>query len=321
MMTCPQHSRAEVVGYCTVCGDLGCEECVREHEGSWYCLRHYQPIQERLDRQKKLEASAQRVERQRLVVRTREGRTYRGTCLALNTLASSFVLELVDEEGYPLHKTHTCYFHDLKAVFYVKSFSGAQGQNHSVETPATVGIPMVVEFSDGEVMQGFTTQRIHPGLNRFYLIPKDGNSNNVSVLVEMSAVAGVYTPEEYRDKHRHELEAYFESNRKSGLSKEEIFGNFHFERHDYSRAIKHYREALKEDPESSRLRKKIVSSEYNIGMRHIKAHQYDQALKCMEWVLNADPKNEHAKEKARKLRAHLARGTRKHMTPAGSDAQ
>ena len=100
-------------------------------------------------------------------------------------------------------------------------------------------------------------------------------------------------------------------------TKEELLGDYHFERHDYSRAIKHYRQVLKELPDSPKIRRKIISSEYNIGMRHIKSHQYEQALKCMEWVLNADPNHEQARHKAKKLKAHLARGSAAIMSDHG----
>ncbi len=310
MMKCPNHSREEVVGYCVVCGALGCVNCVKEYQSSWYCNKHYQPIQEQLDRKKEIEQSKRRVERQRLVVRTREGKTFYGSCLALNPLSTGFSLEMAESTGEPTGKTNRFNFNDLKAVFYVKSFDGKESKDTQVGHTPPAGAPMIVEFADGEIMQGYVMQRVNADTPRFHLIPKESNSNNISILVETAAVAGVYTPEEYKDKHRREIEAYIESHKQPGHSKEELLGNYHFERHDYSRAIKHYREGLKETPESPRLRKKIISSQYNIGMRHIKAHQYDQALKCMEWVLNADPENEHARHKAKKLRAHLAHNSK-----------
>jgi len=306
MMMCPNHSREQVAGYCVVCGALGCESCVKEHQGSWYCKKHFQSIQEELDRRKEIEQSKRRVERQRLVVRTREGKTFCGTCMALNPLSNGFSLELAESSGEPTGKTTRFNFYDLKAVFYVKSFDGKEGKGLPADNHQPAGMPMIVEFADGETMQGYVMQRVNSDIPRFHLVPKESNSNNITILVETAAIAGVYTPEEYKDKHRREIENYLESHKQPGHSKEELLGDYHFDRHDYSRAIKHYREGLKEAPESPRLRKKIISSEYNIGMRHIKSHQYEQALKCMDWVLNADPSHEQARHKAKKLRAHLA---------------
>ncbi len=318
MMACPNHSRAQVVGYCVVCGELGCEQCVKEHQGEWYCARHYQPIQDKLERQKEIEESKRRVERQRLVVRTREGRTHYGTCLSLNPLSAGFNLETVDRKGISQGKSAYFSFSDLKAVFYVKSFDGKGiKEDASAAAHHATGAPIIVEFADGEIMQGYTMQRVHAGLPRFSFIPRDSNSNNISVLVETAAITGVYTPEEYKDKHRHEIESYLESHKNPGATKEELLGDYHFERHDYSRAIKHYRQVLKELPDSPKIRRKIISSEYNIGMRHIKSHQYEQALKCMEWVLNADPNHEQARHKAKKLKAHLARGSAAIMSDHG----
>ena len=304
MMSCPRHPKQQVAGYCVVCGELGCEECVREHEGSMYCTKHFEPIQEELERAKKRQENRKRAERQRLVVHTREGRILYGTCLALNPMAAGFTLDLMDKSGDPMGKTSPFQYNDLKAIYYVKSFDGRAGQDEANQEPRG-GIPMIVEFADGEVMQGYTMQRIQGNEARFHFIPKDAGSNNINVLVERAAIIGAYTPEEYKEKHRRELEDYLEQHRHSERPKEELLGDYHFERRDYSRGIKHYRIALKEHPDSQRIRQKIVSSEYNIGMRHIKYHQYEQALKCMEWVMNADPKNDRARRKAKKLRAHL----------------
>lgn len=315
MMMCPYHSREQVVGYCVVCGALGCASCVKEHQGTWYCKKHYQPIQEQLERQKEIEQSKRRIERQRLVVRTREGRTFYGTCLALNPLSNGFSLELTERSGEPTGKTTRFNFYDLKAVFYVKSFDGKDAKDLPSGNHQPAGAPMIVEFADGEIMQGYVMQRVNSDTPRFHLVPKESNSNNISILVETAAIAGVYTPEEYKDKHRREIENYIETHKQPGHTKEELLGDYHFERHDYSRSIKHYREGLKENPESTRLRKKIISSEYNIGMRHIKSHQYEQALKCMEWVLNADPDHEQARHKAKKLRAHLSHHSRSQARP------
>jgi tetratricopeptide (TPR) repeat protein len=305
MMPCPTHPKERVAGYCTECGSLGCLKCVHEHEGSWYCNKHYEPIAKKLERQERLDASKNRRERQRLVVHTREGKISYGTCVAMNLLSDSFVLDLVDKYGDSLRKSHTTHFNDLKAVFYVKNFSGKGLRDAGIVEHPPGAAPLVVEFHDGEVIQGYTMRRHSGEESRFHLIPRDGHSNNVNILVESAALIGAFSPEEYRQKHRREVEEYIEKHRHPEYPKEELLGDYHFDRRDFSRAIKHYKFALKEEVKAPRIRHKIVSGEYNIGMRHIKYHQYDQALKCMEWVIRADPENEKAKRKAKKLRHHL----------------
>jgi len=314
-MRCPRHHRNEVAGYRSVCGEFGCAECLTEHEGSFYCQRDFRPIAEKLDRDKRREAQLARPERQRLVVHLKDGKTYRGVCFALNTNAEGFVLDLVDKGGHTMEETMKVPFTNLKAVYYVKSFDGKFDKAQVYREAQVVGTPLVVEFSDGEVLHGNATKPYSAADPRFNIIPEDPGSNNISVLVEASAVKTVYTREEYKRKHQHELAEYLKAHRAQGVSSEEVRGDYHFEKTEYVRAMKHYRVALRDEPESVRLRKKIISAQYNIGMRHLKHHEYTRALACMKMVLEADPGNERAKQKMDKLRHFM----RKHKDESAQD--
>ena len=76
---------------------------------------------------------------------------------------------------------------DIKAIFYVNSFEGdgthKDLQFHS-SAPIVYGIWMLVQFLDGEVMEGIVFNSIRylvdPG---FFLVPTDPGSNNKLVYV------------------------------------------------------------------------------------------------------------------------------------------
>src|SRR5690606_36732963 len=144
---------------------------------------------------------------------------------------------------------------------------------------------------------------------RFHFIPDDSNGNNLSVLVETAAVAGVYTPEEYQEKRQREREQLKESG-KSDLSQEETIGDFYFHTRNCPVALEQYEAALKLSPQSGRIRRKILATEYNIGVGCVKARDFKGAMMWMQKVLKADPENAHAKKKIAQLRKILDRGSR-----------
>lgn len=310
-MQCSEHPAKDVVGYCSVCGDLGCDECIQEHQGQLYCTVHFRPFREEMERKQKHDAQLARPERQRLVVRTLDGESYCGVCFSLNIKSDGFHLDMVDKKGQPEGKTQRFSFKDLKAVYYVKSFDGNFDHSVSYREPHMVGPAVVVEFEDGEVLRGHTFNNYREDHPRFYVIPEDDKSNNISALVERSAVKGVFDPAEYREQKHNALERYVEENLTGEVGKEECVGDFYFHQHDYQRALKHYRAQVREIGDSPRVKKKMLSAQYNIGINHIKAHHYERALEYMEAILAADPDNAKANQKAVKLRAALDR-RRKH---------
>jgi tetratricopeptide (TPR) repeat protein len=310
-MQCSEHPSSDVIGYCSVCGDLGCEECIKEHEGQLYCKTHFKPFQEALEKKQKHAAQLARPERQRLVVRMLDGEVLYGVCFALNVRSEGFHLDLVDKKGQPQGKTRRVAFKDLKAVYYVKSFDGNFDHSIPNRDPHSVGAEVVVEFNDGEVLRGNTFSTYREDHPRFYVIPEDERSNNISVLVERSSVKGIYDRAEYREQKHHDLEEYIKEHQNGDLNREECIGDFYFQQHDYQRALKHYRAQVRESGESPRVRKKMLSTQYNIGINHIKAHHYERALEYMEAILAADPDNAKANQKVVKLRSALER-RRKH---------
>lgn len=315
-MRCPYHLLKEVAGYCSVCGAFGCSDCLTMHDGELYCRTHYKPIAEDLEKQRKHEELKTRPERQRLVVRLKEGVSVCGICFAMNPKSDGFHLDEVDKEGEPVGKTRFVPFEDLKAVFYVKSFDGKFDPELRYKEWHPQGNAVVVEFEDGEVLEGHTFHPYRSTEVRFHLIPDDPNSNNISILVEKSAIRAVMTPEEYRSRRDDSLQQYLDGHKRQGHSREELTGDFFFEQHDYSRAAKHYREARNEAVSGPRVRKKLSSAHYNIGVRLIKQHEYAKALTYMKAAVEDDPENERAEEKYNKLKRHLKK--RQHREPTGT---
>lgn len=306
-MKCPRHPKNEATGYCTVCGDLGCEECLHDHEGQRLCPRHYRPIARKLEEEKRHEDVRKRHPRQRMVVRYADGRCEYGVCFALSVKDTGFHLDLVDQNETPLAETKHVRFEDLKAVFLVKSFDGKFDKTASYKEWNPEGGELVVQFNDGEVVRGFSLRRYDPDELRFHLIPLDPTTNNVSILVERTAVAAVYTPDEYKAKRAQEKEAKKSTGPAADLSQEEGTGDFYFETRNYEAALEQYRLAQEKHPDLRRLKKKLLLAQYNVGIQHIKRHEYDKALALMETVLAADPHNSRVRRKVSKLRHIIKR--------------
>lgn len=299
-MECPRHKDREVIGYCTICGEFGCTECLTEYSSRLYCPKDFKPIAERM-KQRAAQAEAGQ-ERPKLVARTLAGDVLRGYCLHLNPEERGFHLEEVSERGKALGPTRYVLFSDLKAVFVVRSFDekGETGDGPSVYWRPS-GEDLVVRFRDGEVLRGRAYQSGRIGPPRFVMIPEDSESNNLAVLVECAATEGVYTPQEYRSRLIEDLRTYLLNHSHAGLSKEEVSGDFFFARHEYEEALDHYRSVAHLAPRSHRIRKKLIAAEYNVAANYARRHEYEQAYACLTRILDLDPHHEKAREKARIL--------------------
>lgn len=302
-MKCPNHPRNEVTGYCGTCAAFGCPECLKEHEGQLLCPAHYRPIAYKLEEERKREEIRRKHARQRLVVRYADGRLVYGITFALSPKDTGFRLERCDKNDATTGETVQVRFSELKAVFYVKSFDGKFDKTAGQREMTPEGAELVVKFKDGETLRGYSLHRHDPDEPRFYLIPREPKSNNVSILIERAATEGIYTPEEFSAMKAEERKAQKAPEAVAAtLSQEETMGDFYFETRNYPAAVEQYRLALKKFPQVARLRKKIASAEYNIGINYIKRRQYPQALAQMESVLKGDPRNSHAHKKVAQLR-------------------
>ena len=168
----------------------------------------------------------------------------------------------------------------------------------------------------------FSLRRYRGDESRFYLIPKDPKSNNVSILVEASAVEGVYLPEEYQAlRVREREESRREQEVATDLSREETMGDFYFETRNYAAALKQYELAAHKYPATRRLRKKMLVAQYDVGVQHIKRRNYTEALACMEEVMKVDPHNAHALKKAKQLRRIIQKTKRAKKSHATRGAE
>jgi len=305
-MKCPNHSSNDTVGYCVICAEFGCPECLFEHEGALLCARHYRPVAQKLEEQKKHEEQRKRHQRQRLVAHYLDGHCEYGMSYAMSLRDSTFHLYLVDSEGMPREATQLIHFKDLKAVFLVKSFDGKFDKTLKYKEWAPEGHELVVKFRDQEAIRGFSLHRYDPDTPRFHLIPSDTATNNVSVVVERTAVEGVYTPEEYLKR----LEVAKQGGPGAGemtLSQEETTGDFYYETRNYQAAYENYRQAAAKHPHVKRLVKKLFFTQYNLGVTCIKQRDYPKALSYMEGLLKVDPNNARVQKKVLQLRHIISR--------------
>ena len=306
-MRCMHHPLTEVIGYCCKCGAFGCSSCLTRHEGELYCKKDFNPIARKIAKTQRHEKALSRPQRQRLVVHTREHELLYGVSFSMNFHLDDFHLDLVDKHGEPQGETKQIYFEELKAVYYVKSFDGKFDLDKRYAGMHEMGEEIVIDFTDGETLRGYKSKNYSERDARFYLIPNDPTSNNISILIERRAIKEMYSVEESRHRRHDEVEAYLQKHKARGLSRDELLGDFYFEKREYRRSYKHYVIAHDETPDETRIRKNMISAQYNVGARYINQRNYERALHCMRAVLRIDPEHERAKEKSHKLRKLIRR--------------
>jgi hypothetical protein len=126
----------------------------------------------------------------RIVVRFQDGRLVKGT--TTDFLPTKDVFHVV-VAGDPSAKPMEVRVGNLKAVFFVKDFSGnaeyAEKRTFDASKPA-MGRKLQVVFKDGEILTG-TTQGYQPGRVGFFVFPADAHSNNDRCFVVSAAVKDV----------------------------------------------------------------------------------------------------------------------------------
>lgn len=117
----------------------------------------------------------------RAVVAFLDGRRLKGYIFNFSALKDTFRL-FPDEMAHQTSGTDVL-LKDLKAVFFVKDFSGNPNYHESSEgSPAQHGRRVEVIFTDGEKLSG-TTDAYHPQKLGFFVFPIDSHSNNARVFV------------------------------------------------------------------------------------------------------------------------------------------
>jgi hypothetical protein len=87
---------------------------------------------------------------------------------------------------------------DLKALFFVRDLAGDPARNDdAVITPDDARVrgaaAIEIEFTDGERLVALTV-RFPPAKPFFFVLPADGSSNNVRILVNRAAVREMRQP-------------------------------------------------------------------------------------------------------------------------------
>ena len=123
-----------------------------------------------------------------IVARFRDGRTLKGTTLNVDPTKPKFHLRVDD-------KVEEIKLNDLKALFFVKDFTGNPAHNEALEPtngdPRLVGARKIaVRFEDGETIVGMSN-RFPPLGVFFFMLPIDPKSNNVRILVNRSATTSI----------------------------------------------------------------------------------------------------------------------------------
>jgi len=302
-MKCPVHLRREVVGYCAECGTVGCDSCVKEFGKKKLCLRCYRKAEREWNQARQKRAARQRHPKQRLVVRYADGRILKGTSYTIDMESRGFYVDPKDSSTdgpQPVFVRFT----DLKAVFFVRDFDGKYSDKEQHQEWFPEGHEMTVKFKDNEVIEGYALKTYDERAPRFHLIPKEPG-NNISVLVERQSIAQLALGDSLEPDTAAPSEEESEQTSRA-VSKEETLGDFYFHTKNYFAALGEYEKAVQQDPDSRRLKKKVVVTTFNVGVHYVKVKEYKQALDYFEEVLRREPKNRDALRKAEKLRRILA---------------
>ena len=132
-----------------------------------------------------------RIERNRILARFKNGKLLKGYTHDFKPMTETF--HIVDQQG-GIHEIKCL---DLKAVFFVRTFEGRREyiekkEFSEVDCTALRGLKIKLEFSDGEVIRGFS---LGFGKERkgFYVTPIDPQSNNERIYVITDALRDVKT--------------------------------------------------------------------------------------------------------------------------------
>jgi hypothetical protein len=127
----------------------------------------------------------------KIVVRYADGRVAKGHTADLSPDKPRF--HLLGDRPAETGALAEVWLKDLKAVFFVRDFTGNPQHNERKEfAPGerSQGRKVRVEFLDGEVLLGYT-MGYNPQRPTFFLVPGDDTSNNERILVVLQAVKAV----------------------------------------------------------------------------------------------------------------------------------
>jgi len=121
----------------------------------------------------------------KVVLTFKDGKVLKG--LTSNFFPNKASFHLSCEDG----KTTEVHREDLKAIFFVKDYSGNKARNDKYEDHIPgAGRKIRVKFKDDEIITGFCHgySSSRPG---FFIMPADKNGNNERIFIVTSATATV----------------------------------------------------------------------------------------------------------------------------------
>ena len=126
----------------------------------------------------------------RVVVRYTNGQTLKGTTQDFRPGSPRF--HLIRADGLAVLDVSVA---DLKAVFFVRDFSGSHDRTKPrgfLAAPAETskGKKVAVLFRDGELLCGYTLA-FSPDRAGFFLVPSDTGTNNLRIYVVTAAAAQI----------------------------------------------------------------------------------------------------------------------------------
>jgi hypothetical protein len=116
----------------------------------------------------------------RAVVAFLDGRRLKGFLTNFSALRENFKLFPQDAAKGPVGAD--VHMRDLKAIFFVKDFTGDPAAKETPGDAASHGRKIVVTFKDGEELVG-TTEGYNPQKLGFFMFPLAANSNNLRIFV------------------------------------------------------------------------------------------------------------------------------------------
>lgn len=324
-MKCPVHSDKDVVGYCIECGAFGCNVClVPKGRGESLCVKCEKALEAK-NKEKKGLFSKFRAEKEtqatashatggrssvarktgttrKLIIHFKNGRVLKGTTYKLDPRSLGFYLvPLESTQGQDRIFVH---FSDLKAIYFVRDFEGKFDPAEAVSEPASESQEVKIMFDDGEVVEGRILHHFDPACLRFFMVPVEENTNNISMLVERSALKGMEM-DGFREGIFAEEEGVavsgIEERGRAPLSQSESMGDVYFSMKNYNAALAEYEKVQKEHPHDKRLALKISVCNFNRGVNFIKSRKYHEAKSEFEKIAEDDPIYEKAKKKIRKI--------------------
>ncbi len=328
-MKCPVHPENDVIGYCVECGAFGCRSCLvasgKEENICVKCKKAgaasatpQRGFKSKLLGQKKsAEPGSRRSQFSRssvarkpatgrkLEVRFRDGKIVKGTTYKLDTQSLGFYL--VPVEPTEEEERMNIYFSDIKAIYFVRDFEGKSAPAEAGNQYSVEGQDVRVAFPGGEIIEGRTLHRFDPTCERFFMVPKEGDTNIISILIEMSALKGIEMEGFKRGTFAESeetvdiAEADLKHKGRAPLSQNESMGDLYFSMKNYDAALTEYEKVREEYPADKRLKLKISICNFNRGVHFIKSRKYVEARAEFEKIGEDDPVYSRAKKKIRKI--------------------